>query len=786
MSGHSHIPFAATLSRALIMACICSPMIGCGPSERDDGASPRPPAADSGNASASRSAEHTPSFADVRSGFVTRLIRQENIDEPAAKPPPELFTLTQYDSPIGPMDCYIGNNPTPDEDTKHPAIIWKVGGFANSISASAWEGGPRDNYQSASVFREAGIVMMYPSLRGGNGNPGSLEGLFGEVDDILAAAQHLAAIDYVDPERIYLGGHSVGGTLVLLAAAADPERFRAVFSFGPIHDTSYYGQENVPFDVDSATEARVRAPIHWLHAIRRPTFVFEGGAGNIDSLQALQKANNNALIRFFPVTDTDHFSVLRPVSELIAEKILADDEEQTDSTIEISADEVADRIAHIHAPPRQAFSSGDPATEVTSLEFGIYYTPEAKGNLSPVHLMKKLVMEEFRQFEWTDKPLEEVGDGWASGFLYENVSEGYAPPSIDSMQYFGRGINDQQAEELQTSETALILLFRHPQSKALSNLKAANRLVDRIAAETGGYPWDEETRRVFSRETWRKLRVESWNEEVPDASTQIALHAFQDGDYLRAISLGMSKFGLPDIVVDQFPRSNYRSVSNLINLTSQALIEGATVGENGNFTLDLKSIRTPAARDSQLETLSEGATGKAVLALKKGAWDLGDPVNALIEIGFDHASGPDLFARQDALLTKLFGSTDSITNIQHNDALEEASAAARKKLPGLRKDFQNGLEPGELILVKAPFPIPGDAGNNEWMWVEISKWNGDAITGTLQSEPFNIPDLQAGQEVSVSESDVFDYIRRRPGGEIEGNTTGEIIRKMQQAPDSGR
>lgn len=56
--------------------------------------------------------------------------------------------------------------------------------------------------------------MMFPSLRGGNDNPGVKEGFLAEVDDVLAAADFLGKQNYVDPGRIYLGGHSTGGTLV--------------------------------------------------------------------------------------------------------------------------------------------------------------------------------------------------------------------------------------------------------------------------------------------------------------------------------------------------------------------------------------------------------------------------------------------------------------------------------------------------------------------------------------------------------------------------------------------
>ncbi len=127
--------------------------------------------------------------------------------------------------------------------------------------------------------------MMYPSLRGGNKNPGFIEGFYGEVDDVLGASEYLAKLDYVDPKRIYLGGHSTGGTLALLVAEST-DRFRAVFAFGPVEDASDYGSKYLPFDISNRKEVDLRSPIKWLQAIRNPTFVFEGTErrSNIDSV----------------------------------------------------------------------------------------------------------------------------------------------------------------------------------------------------------------------------------------------------------------------------------------------------------------------------------------------------------------------------------------------------------------------------------------------------------------------------------------------------------------------
>ena len=91
---------------------------------------------------------------------------------------------------------------------------------------------------------------------------------------------------------------------------------------------------------------------------------------------------------------------------------------------------------------------------------------------------------------------------------------------------------------------------------------------------------------------------------------------------------------------------------------------------------------------------------------------------------------------------ELFGSKDEIHGIKHDEEIEAASERARAKLPELQKAFEAGLKPGELILVKAPFKTAD--GDREFMWVEISSWKADEIGGTLQNEPFNVPELKAG------------------------------------------
>lgn len=261
-------------------------------------------------------AQDTFSFRKLRETHHTKLFYAPD------EPPPDVFKLVKYRSPVGELSAYV--SPDPGDQKKHPIILWLVGGFSNSIGGHLWEDADSANDQTAAAYRKAGMLMMFPSLRGGNDNPGKQEVCCGEVDDVIAAAKHAASLPYVDPTRIYLGGHSTGGTLALLVAGSS-DLFRAVICYGPVESVAGYGGDNLPFDGSNKMELVVRAPLACLAEIKTPTLVLEGTEkGNIDSLQVLRERNQNPLIRFHEIPGATHFNLLAPFNALFAKKLLAD------------------------------------------------------------------------------------------------------------------------------------------------------------------------------------------------------------------------------------------------------------------------------------------------------------------------------------------------------------------------------------------------------------------------------------------------------------------------------
>jgi uncharacterized protein YegJ (DUF2314 family) len=349
----------------------------------------------------------------------------------------------------------------------------------------------------------------------------------------------------------------------------------------------------------------------------------------------------------------------------------------------------------------------------------------------------------------------------------------FPPPDDDTLEHFGRGLTAADRRALASTGAVSALMISGPGAEAVATNRRAEKLVADLVRASGGLIWDPEARLMYSLAAWEAVQA-SWTADgIPDVRRHIAIHAYRDGELIRMITLGMSKFALPDLVVNQVA-SGHSSMEMVINLLCQRLIEGGAPAAAGRFELALDDVRHPEVKKAAQP--QPNASRRATLRLQEGKREEGDAENRLLEIAFPGPS-KQLQEQHDALLTRLFGREAKVIATKHDEALEAASARAKRAMLKLKPRYRMQPPLGEQLMVKAPFET--DEGGTEWMWVEVVRWDGRMIDGVLQNDPQNVAGLKAGARVRVDEATLFDYLLTKADGSREGNETGALLEKRR-------
>src|SRR5208282_2340550 len=172
----------------------------------------------------------TEDYAAVRNRFHTKLLKSGPAPEQVCddSKAPDGASAVAFPSGNLRLKAWIGF-PKKNSARRFPAVLFLHGGFCFDIS----------DWQVTQIFRDAGFAVMSPVLRGEEGQPGNFTMFYDEVDDVMGAAEYLRHQPDIDNTRIYLAGHSTGGTLTMLTAMADPH-FAAAASFSGSPDAVGY------------------------------------------------------------------------------------------------------------------------------------------------------------------------------------------------------------------------------------------------------------------------------------------------------------------------------------------------------------------------------------------------------------------------------------------------------------------------------------------------------------------------------------------------------------------
>ena len=248
-------------------------------------------------------------YAKARASFRTKLIRNSpSPQEASAIIPPHGIKEIKYKSGVLQLKGWI--NLPADKKQKRPAILYLHGGFA--FGTGDWE--------QTKPYRDAGFIVLAPMLSGENGQQGAFSYFYNEVDDVLAAGEYLSKLPEVDAKRIFIAGHSVGGTITMLATQASHLfRAAAVFDGAP-----YWGPfteaTDLPFDKTDPREIILRSPMAFAGSFKCPVRLYYQNREQTSLTEFFALMNRRTVVlaknRGLDVEgieiDGDHMSIVHP------------------------------------------------------------------------------------------------------------------------------------------------------------------------------------------------------------------------------------------------------------------------------------------------------------------------------------------------------------------------------------------------------------------------------------------------------------------------------------------
>lgn len=347
----------------------------------------------------------------------------------------------------------------------------------------------------------------------------------------------------------------------------------------------------------------------------------------------------------------------------------------------------------------------------------------------------------------------------------------------EAFEYFGRGLEPSDLAALGEAVDVVIVSLIGPPTSVAALQHTGAALALEVARPARAWIVDVWTRETFTIDAFAAARPP----EFPlDALTLTLLHAVEDDTGVFLETSGMSRFGLPELVLRRIPKAYAASMEILVGAAAQTLVERGALQRDGALVVEFAALRTTGWPETAKEITTSRGTGTITFDTSWSHGTQADVPGAPVLVELQLPGTGDVAARAYAAMSTLSDNPEQgATEAAEDDAeLNGARDRARVAFAELAPRFASGIPELESLHVKAPFHT--NDGSIEWMWVELESCKGEVLIGTLLNDPFSPASVKAGDRVEVKAGEIFDYRYRSADGEEQGGTTDKILMTRQQ------
>ncbi len=328
-------------------------------------------------------------------------------------------------------------------------------------------------------------------------------------------------------------------------------------------------------------------------------------------------------------------------------------------------------------------------------------------------------------------------------------------PAESALGLIAKGLTPKECAGLARLPTVVVVRVTGAATPEHLVARTAFALTAAIAEKLRGFVYDETVRRIETADEFQRHAITSALGDAAFKDDRILIQSYvQDDGTTRLISLGMRRFGAPDLEVRGAQPGAGRALAAVMNAVAERLAAAADAAPLVVALDDPRAKGKSAAVDLVVPPMQQG-----------------DPDNTVVRIV---PAGGATVAGYDALVATFFGDAEKLVERADDAELAAATQRARRAFPAMAARWKQQPAPRPRLLVKLPFPMAGDAGV-EWMWVDVTSVQNTTITGTLANSPAYATDLHAGSVVKGSTRDLYDAMLVLADGGTEGGETSKLL-----------
>lgn len=351
-------------------------------------------------------------------------------------------------------------------------------------------------------------------------------------------------------------------------------------------------------------------------------------------------------------------------------------------------------------------------------------------------------------------------------------------PPKDRMSTVAAGLTSSERDSIDLRTTSVVVRTEGPGAPEQMPARVAFATASVLAEMLDGFVYDEVSRRIETARDFTSRAVLAPVGEPAFERKHIVVQFYrQDDGTARLLSLGMQRFGSPDVSLRAANMSSGSALSSVLNVVASKLAHGESAS---TITVSLDDVSRLVGKPPAELHPSPDEARAVELTLVHPERIEGDPDNEMVELLPAGGAGRETW---DNVLVSLFGLSPSTMTAIDDEELTAIAEQARHELPQAITRFEAGE--GDLY-IKGPFSVDpslhehdthdAQRASTEMLWIAVATCDARACTGVLSNEPSYATNVTLGTTTSVRRDDVVDWMLHRRDGSTLGGASIEVLK----------